>query len=154
MSLFTEYLIFSKTLTPCMRVFSAVLVIYFFTLLLGDFIGLWVSNVIPSMTGAHLGAISGGFNGFVWVILLERNLRNRALSHSSAIRAVRYRIQHVRTSTKCAVRSFRRARADAGWFMDSPGRSGVRFGHERATDLFHPAAISESTVSSPVTPAL
>jgi uncharacterized membrane protein YfcA len=89
MSLFTEHLIFSRALPPRKRVFSAVLVIYFFTLLLGDFIGLWVSNVMPSATGTHLGAIFGGFNGLAWVFLLERNLRNRALSHSSAIRAVR-----------------------------------------------------------------
>ena len=58
-----------------------------------------------------------------------------------------YRIQHVRTSATCTVRSFRCARADACRFIDSPGRSGVRFGYERATDLLHTAASSESTVS-------
>ena len=89
MSLFTEYLIFSRTLPPRRRVFSATMVIYSFTLFLGDFIGLWVSNVIPSTTGAHLGAIFGSFNGLAWVILLERNLRNHTLSHTPAIRAVR-----------------------------------------------------------------
>ena len=38
MSLFTEYLIFSRTLPPRRRVFSATMVIYSFTLFLGDFI--------------------------------------------------------------------------------------------------------------------
>ncbi len=88
MALLAEYLAFSNAQSPRKRLISHVLVIYFSTLLFGVFVGLWASNVIPSTPGMHCGVICGGVNGLIWVALLERNLRNPALRHASAIRDV------------------------------------------------------------------
>jgi len=89
MSLINDYAFFWRAQSPRMKIISPLLVIYFFTLIVGTFIGLLLSNIVPSKAGVYFGATCGGLNGLMWVILLERNMRKRNLSRPPTINVVR-----------------------------------------------------------------